>query len=83
MAYFFSQHKYANEMLEHASMMNYKPATTHADLSAKFDGSGPPVTNPTLYHSLVGALKYLTFTRPDIAYSEIYSWYYTSWLATL
>ncbi|KAB2601163.1 hypothetical protein D8674_002168 [Pyrus ussuriensis x Pyrus communis] len=30
---------------------------------------GEPYSNPTLYRSLVGALQYLTFTRPDIAFS--------------
>jgi hypothetical protein len=29
---------------------------------------GAPVSDPTAYRSLAGALQYLTFTRPDIAY---------------
>ena len=49
-------------------MTNCKPVSTPVDLAAKFDGSGPPVQDPKLYHSLVGALQYLTFTRPDITY---------------
>ena len=66
---FLSQQKYATEILERANMQNCKPASTPADLSAKFDGSGPPVEDPTLYRSLAGALQYLTFTRPDITYA--------------
>ena len=66
---FLSQQKYATEILDRASMTNCKPATTPADLFAKLDGSGPPVDDPTLYRSLAGALQYLTFTRPDIAYA--------------
>ncbi|KAL4587848.1 hypothetical protein LXL04_000722 [Taraxacum kok-saghyz] len=66
---FLSQEKYATEILDRASMTNYKPARTPADLSAKFDSSGPPVADPTLYRSLAGALQYLTFTRPDISYA--------------
>jgi hypothetical protein len=30
--------------------------------------AGTSVADPTAYRSLVGALHYLTFTRPDIAY---------------
>jgi hypothetical protein len=39
---------------------------THARVSTKF---GPPVTDPTQYRSLTGALQYLTFTHPDIVYA--------------
>ncbi|XP_023748787.1 uncharacterized mitochondrial protein AtMg00810-like [Lactuca sativa] len=66
---FLSQQKYANEILEWAKMLNCKPGRTPADTSAKFDGKVPPVTDPTLYRSLAGALQYLTFTRPDITYA--------------
>lgn len=30
---------------------------------------GKPVSNHTEYHSLAGALQYITFTRPDISYA--------------
>jgi hypothetical protein len=38
---------------------------TQAKVSAE---SGPHIVDPTHFRSLVGALQYLTFTRPDIAY---------------
>jgi len=41
------------------------PVDTHAKVSA---GVGPPVSDATQYCSLTGALQYVTFTRPDIAY---------------
>lgn len=47
-------------------MLHCKPARTPTDTSAKFDGTGPPVLDPTLYRSLAGVLQYLTFTCPDI-----------------
>lgn len=64
----FSQQKYANNILDCASMANCKPTSTPADLSIKLDGSGPPVDDLTLYLSPDGALQYLTFTRPNITY---------------
>ncbi|KAL5540597.1 hypothetical protein UlMin_043546 [Ulmus minor] len=50
-------------------MYNVKPCptpmtTTHT-LSAK---TGTPMKNPSLYWSAIGALQYLTHTRPDIAF---------------
>ena len=33
------------------------------------EAEGTPVTDPTAYRSLAGALQYLTFTRPDITYA--------------
>ncbi|XP_023747686.1 uncharacterized mitochondrial protein AtMg00810-like [Lactuca sativa] len=65
---FLSQQNYAQEILKQALMQNCKPTTTPADLSVKFDSSGPPVADPTLYSSLAGALQYLTFTCLDITY---------------
>jgi hypothetical protein len=51
-------------------MTAYKSATTPVDTSPKLSASaGPPVADPTEYQSLTGALQYLTFTHPDIAYA--------------
>jgi hypothetical protein len=38
------------------------------DVHSKLSGDGPPVADATQYRSLAGALQYLTFTRPDIAF---------------
>jgi hypothetical protein len=48
-------------------MTDCKPYTMLVDTYAKVSyDTGVPVNNPTTYHSLAGALQYLTFTRPDI-----------------
>jgi hypothetical protein len=50
-------------------MADCKPYTTLVDLQAKLIAdSGPPVQDASQFRSIAGALQYLTFTRPDIAY---------------
>ncbi|KAL4561471.1 hypothetical protein LXL04_033637 [Taraxacum kok-saghyz] len=65
---FLSQKKYATDILSRAHMMTCKPCRTPADSQSKLGSTGTPVEDPTLYRSLAGALQYLTFTRPDIAF---------------
>ena len=51
-------------------MADCKPCTTPVDTQAKVSSDdGPPVSDPTAFQSLAGALQYLTFTRPDIPYA--------------
>jgi hypothetical protein len=58
------------EIIERASMVDSKPCTIPVDTSSKLSGDmSDPVSNPTHYHSLVGALQYLIFTHPDISYT--------------
>ena len=50
-------------------MVNCKTCNTPVDTCAKLSSdSEKPIADPTHYRSLAGALQYLTFTRPDIAY---------------
>lgn len=67
---FLSQSLYAQEIIERAGMADAKPIATPVDLKAKLStDDGDPIADPTSYHSLAGALQYLTFTRPNIAYA--------------
>ncbi|KAJ9564861.1 hypothetical protein OSB04_000827 [Centaurea solstitialis] len=45
------------------------PCSTPVDTKTKLVVDDEPVSNPTLYRILAGALQYLTFTRPNIAYA--------------
>ncbi|KAJ9556522.1 hypothetical protein OSB04_011136 [Centaurea solstitialis] len=65
---FLSQSAFAQEILARADMISCNPCSTPADTKTKLVVDGEPVPDPTLYRSLAGALQYLTFTRPDIAY---------------
>ncbi|KAJ9544817.1 hypothetical protein OSB04_024524 [Centaurea solstitialis] len=67
--FFLSQSAFAQEILARADMVSCNPCNTPADTKTKLAVDGEPVPDPTLYRSLVGALQYLTFTRPDIAYA--------------
>ena len=57
------------EILDRAGMTDCKPCTTPVDVNPKLSADGPPVSDPTYFRSLAGALQYLTFTRPDISYA--------------
>ena len=58
------------EILDRAGMAECKPCSTPVDTNPKVVAAdGAPVSDPTDFRSLAGALQYLTFTRPDTAYS--------------
>nr|GEW76562.1 ribonuclease H-like domain-containing protein [Tanacetum cinerariifolium] len=59
---------YAEELLERAHMKNCNPCRTPVDINSKLGPNGDPIVDPTLYHSLAGALQYLTFTCLDLSY---------------
>jgi hypothetical protein len=66
---FLTQHQFALDVLEHASMVDYKLVLMHVDTQAKDSTFGPPVANPAQFRSLARALQYVMFTHPDIAYA--------------
>ncbi|CAL2270482.1 unnamed protein product [Prunus armeniaca] len=67
---FVNQAKYLQDLLKKAAMVECKPCSTPAKPHQQFlKDEGVSLQDPTTYRSLVGALQYLTFTRPDIAYA--------------
>jgi len=64
-----SQRQYMLDILERAGMTECKPCSTPVDTNPKLAADGPPVQDASEFRSLAGALQYLTFTRPDIAYA--------------
>ncbi|KAJ9548616.1 hypothetical protein OSB04_021159 [Centaurea solstitialis] len=59
---------FAQEIISRDGMNTCHPCSTPSETKSKLPSSGAPVSDPTLYRSLAGALQYLTFTRPDIFY---------------
>jgi hypothetical protein len=57
------------DILDCAGMRDCKPCSTPVDTHAKMSADGVPVADPTHFRSIAGALQYLTFTRPDLAYA--------------
>ncbi|GJT44466.1 ribonuclease H-like domain-containing protein [Tanacetum coccineum] len=57
------------ELLDRAHMANCNPTRTPVDTESKLGSDRDPVSDPSLYCSLVGGLQYLTFTRPNISYA--------------
>ncbi|XP_015689736.2 uncharacterized mitochondrial protein AtMg00810-like [Oryza brachyantha] len=67
-----TQDKYATNLLKKVGMLDCKPANTPLSVSEKLslhEGSLLGPNDATQYRSIVGALQYLTLTRPDIAFS--------------
>jgi hypothetical protein len=67
-----TQEKYALDLLKKVGMSECKPVATPLSTSKKLSRhEGTPLrSNDTMkYRSVVGALQYLTLTRPDIVYS--------------
>ena len=65
-----SQSTYVEYLLRKSEMVDAKPCDTPClPYTRLLKDDGAPYPNPTAYRSIVGALQYLTFTRPDIVFS--------------
>ncbi|OMO51543.1 hypothetical protein CCACVL1_29719 [Corchorus capsularis] len=63
-----SQQKYAHEILQRADMINCNSIATPMINKSSTLSHQEPFADPSLFHSLVGALQYLTITRPELCY---------------
>jgi hypothetical protein len=67
---FLHQRTYTLDVIKRATMVDCKPCTTPIDLQVKLPADlGPPVQDASQFWSIASVLQYLTFTRPDIAYT--------------
>ena len=65
-----TQSKYIRDLLLHAGMAEAKPISSPMVTGCKLTKHGSDhFGEPTLYRSIVGALQYLTITRPEIGFS--------------
>lgn len=68
--FFLSQASYAEEILDRAGMTNCNIAPTPIDTKPKLSSQeGNLASDGEFYRSIIGALQYLTLTRPGIAYA--------------
>ncbi|CAH9136574.1 unnamed protein product, partial [Cuscuta epithymum] len=67
---FLSQQKYVSDLLTRFHLHILKPVRTPLPSRTKLSlTDGDLLTEPTEYRSMVGALQYLTMTRPDITFA--------------
>ncbi|KAJ9672694.1 hypothetical protein PVL29_026062 [Vitis rotundifolia] len=65
-----NQQKYIADLLHRTQMEASKPALTPGSLGRTLSQSdGVPLPDPSEYRRIVGALQYVTLTRPDIAFA--------------
>ena len=64
-----SQQKYILDLLARTHMLGSKPCHTSMATSSKLTREGTPLSDPSLYRHVVGALQYLTLTRTDLSFS--------------
>lgn len=69
---FLSQSKYAMEILHKTGLADCKPCISPSVIKpTSITASSLPFSSHALFRSIVGALQYLTITRPDLALLSI------------
>ncbi|XP_030441665.1 uncharacterized mitochondrial protein AtMg00810-like [Syzygium oleosum] len=64
------QGRYIDDLLHRAGMSECKPVQTPMATTTKpSEKGGGLMSNPTLYRSIVGALQYVTLTRPNLSFA--------------
>ena len=67
--YLPSQSKYDADILKRARLTDNKTVDTPIEVNAKYSSyNGVPLSDPTLYHTIIGSLVYLPISHPDITY---------------
>lgn len=65
-----SQKKYISDLLIRVGMQDVRPVSTPMTATTQLSAYyGTPVSDPKLYCSTIGALQYVTLTRPEIAFA--------------
>jgi len=65
-----SQSKYIRDLLRRTNMLHSKPQPTPMVSSLRLTADqSVSVDDPSLYRSIVGALQYVTITRPELSFS--------------
>ena len=68
--FYLSQAKYIADLLAKHNMADCSPVPTPMSTGHQLrKGSGSTITNASQYRSIIGALQYVTLTRPEIAFS--------------
>jgi hypothetical protein len=67
---FLHQRTYTLDVIQRAAMVDCKACTTPVNIQMRLATDfEPPVQDASQFWSIIGALQYLTFTQPDIAYT--------------
>ena len=66
------QSMYASKLLERSSMAECKPCVTPMERLKLTKATTVAKVDATLYRSIIGGLRYLVHTRPDIAFAVGY-----------